>query len=344
MSLDRVDARDFLEALGIEIDSVSGDNLIFSCPWHHDTHPSARMNFKTTAWLCSAGCGKGNAIHFLAMLRQMTFDEARDHIYARYGIGPGAPIDNLEAEVRRNLDPHLEQEQERVLPDESWVEYLSIDWEDREHPAAAYMLGRGFLPETLQRWQLGYDELSRRVSIPVRDVNGKLVGFKGRAIDPEQHQRYLILGDPLGAPRPRYGFHTHRKSEYVFALDRCIRSSSWTGVCAVVEGELNAIAMIERHRCFAVAVAGSEFSDRQRELIASHCRRAIVYLDDDLAGSRGTVKVAQALLPFLDVDVVVEAPGDAAELDSPTVASLIKNAQPAMELCVTGDLSLELAT
>lgn len=126
--LERVDVLDFLAALGVEVDSRSGENALFKCPWHNDRHPSARMNVNTTAWLCSAGCGKGNAIHFLAKLRQLEFDEARDHIYARYGIGPGAPIDDLEAEVRRNLSMDVKVQESRVPPDESWVDYLSIDW------------------------------------------------------------------------------------------------------------------------------------------------------------------------------------------------------------------------
>lgn len=346
---ERVDVTDFLTALGIEIDSYSGDNAIFLCPFHSERHPSARMNVKTTAWLCSVGCGKGNAVHFLSMVRQMPFEEARNHIYARYGIGPGAPIDDLEAEVRRNLNLSVKQEPERVLPDESWVEYLAIDWEvDREHPAVAYMLSRGFSPEVLTRWQIGYDELSKRVSIPVRDHYGKLVGFKGRSIDPDRHPRYSILGDPVGSPEARYGFHTYRKSEYVFGLDRCIGDPCWLRCCWVVEGELNVIAMRERFQEYAVAVAGSEFSDRQRELIASTCGVVKIYLDDDVykdgklrdinPGRRGTVKIAQALIPFINVYCVLGAPDDAAAIDEQDFSEL--KSQSALELIVDGDLEL----
>lgn len=350
--LERVDARDFLEALGIEVDSVSGDNLVFLCPFHHERHPSARMNFKTTAWLCSVGCGKGNAIHFLAQLRGMSFEEARDHIHARYGIGPGAPIDDLELEVRRNLSGAGEVDPARVLPDESWVSYLGIDWEvDREHPAALYMYERGFFASALERWQVGYDPLSRRVSIPVRDVDGQLVGFKGRALG-DVHPRYMILGDPVGHPS-RYGFHTYRKSEYVFGLDRCIQALAWQRSCWVVEGELNAIAMWERFGQCAVAVAGSEFSDRQRELIATHCDHVVIYFDDDVLdhdgklrdrnpGRLGAAKVASALIPSIDVDIVLGVPEDAAAIDRSSFEDLVP--VPAMQLGVRGELDLALTT
>lgn len=342
MSLDRVDVRDFLESLGVEIDSASGDNFNFLCPFHRERHPSASMNFKTTQWLCRVGCGKGNAIHFLAKLRGMDNAEARDHIYARYGIGPGAPIDDLESEVRRNLARGAEPIREpRVAPDESWVDCFSIDWEDRSHPAVSYMLGRGFSVDGLRRWQIGYDPLSERVTIPVRDVYGQLVGFKGRSISDDAWPRYKIIGDP--AKLWRYNFHTYSKSEHVFGLDRCVGDPIWQGCCYVVEGELNAIAMCERFNLHAIAVAGSEFSDRQRELIASRVGVVIIYFDQDLAGGRGVVKVASALMPFLaSVSVVLNPPDDAAAISEDDFHAL--RSERALDLAVAGDLQIVAST
>lgn len=340
MNLDRVDARDLLEALGIKITSVSGDNLVFACPWHFDRHPSARMNFKTTLWLCDVCHIKGNAIHFLSRLRSMSYEEALGHISMRYGIGPTAAIDDLEREVRRNLDHHVEAQQERVLPSEEELQSFFIPWEvAQQHPAYLYMVEqRGFSPAVLTSWEIGYDSYTNRITIPVRDAAGQLVGFKARALDPDKHPRYLILGTPLGG-RGRFNFHTYAKSEHVFGLHRCQSRS-----LVVVEGELNAIAMHERHGCEAVAVAGSEFSDRQRELIARACDHVIVYLDDDLAGRRGTIKVAQSLMPFVQVDVVLSAPGDAAELGPYDVRELLSHAESALTLAVRRDLDLVVST
>lgn len=364
MNLDRVDVRDFLEALGIKIDSASGDNLLFRCPWHNDRHPSARMNFKTTAWLCSAGCGKGNAITFLSKLRDMPVDEARDHVYARYGIGPGAPIDDLESEVLRNLARGVEVQPERVPPSEEWVDHFRFRWEAAEGPAYDYMVTqRGFTVEELIYWQVGYDALYHRVTIPVRAVDGRLVGFKGRTIV-DAEPRYLVMGTPLGHAG-RYPFHTYAKSDHVFGLDR------WRGgdMLYIVEGELNAIALW-RHGYPAVAVAGSEFSDRQRELIASRADHVTIYFDDDgwrctaerhyrgaepgdcpkcgaqtyNPGQRGTAKVASALIPFVSVDVVLNAPSDAADIGAYDLRELLSHTTPALELGIHGKLDLVTIT
>lgn len=367
MSLDRVDVRDFLEALGIKVESVSGENLTFLCPWHHERHPSARMNFKTTAWLCSVGCGQGNAITFLSKLRNMTVEEARNHIYARYGIGPGAPIDDLESEVLRNLARRVEVEPERVAPSEEWIEEFRFRWEAAwGHPAHEYMVEqRGFTVEELIYWEIGYDDFSHRVTIPVRDIHGTLVGFKGRAISPDSQPRYLILGTPLNSSG-RFPFHTYAKSEHVFGLDRW-RSQDST--LYIVEGELNVVALW-RHGFPAVAVAGAEFSDRQRELIATHTDHVTIYFDDDgwrctrerhyrgvdpgpcqvcgaetyNPGQRGTSKVASAMMSFVGVDVILNAPGDAAELGAHVVRELATHVVPALELGIQGKLTLAPTT
>jgi DNA primase len=350
--LDRIDVADFLAALGVNVEARSGDNLLFKCPWHSDTHPSARMNIKTTAWLCSVGCGKGNAVNFLAMLKGMEFADAEDHIALRYGIGPGAAIDDLELEVRRNLGLLDEPQMQRVPPDEAWVDYLAIDWEVAGgHPAATYMADRGFDADVLRRWQIGFDTIGQRVTIPVRDRHGVLVGFKGRAIDPAAHVRYLVLGDN-NPEYVRYGFHTYRKSEHVFGLDRI---PDHVREIYVVEGELNTIAMMEYHEQWTVGIAGVEFSETQRELIASRFDRAVVMLDDDElkvlanpekinAGRRGAAKVVSKLLPFMDVEVVLHAYDDPVDYIGRDMSALLTSARPGLELGVRGELDLVLQT
>ena len=170
-----------------------------------------------------------------------------------------------------------------------------------------YMIGRGFDPVTLQRWGIGWDTMSDRVTIPIHDHSGRLVGIKGRAWKEHHSPRYIILGDALGA-HPRYGFHTYMKSRHVFGAHRAKENSCVT----VCEGELNAVAL-DQMGVDAVAVAGAEFSDAQRDLIVSHFFEAIVYFDDDPAGHAGAAKVASELHPYMPVSVVEAARGDAAD-------------------------------
>ncbi len=341
MDLSRVDVLDFLQALGVRVESRSGDNALFLCPFHTERHPSARMSVKTTQWLCSVGCGKGNAISFLAMLRDMDFEDAKIHIANRYGIGPTAPIDDLESEVRRNLLNDGEEDIARVPPDERWIETFAINWEaDPEHRAVQYMINRrGFDPRVLAEWEVGFDDISGRVTIPVRDVEGRFVGFKARALEDDTHPRYLILGSAPGYPS-RYDFHTYRKSEHVYGLYRVVRGRH----AVIVEGELNVVAMWQRGFDAAVAVAGSEFSETQRRLIVERCGSATIFFDGDEAGIKGASKVAAMLQEYIPVVAVMGVQHDAAELEQDEIREALLGAQPALALMARGDLPVVSST
>lgn len=343
-----VNVEDLLPALGIDIAYVSHNNAGFKCPFHNDHTPSARMSVDTTAWLCN-GCGeKGkNAVSFLAKFRQINMTEAKRIIEERYGGSLSAPIDDLETEVRRNLEKGESEPETRLRPEEHWVKdffdaaYSPHVWPDGEVPGVAgsrvYMEGRGFLIDVLGRWQIGYDWFSDRVAIPVRDHEGVLVGFKGRAWKQGHEPKYLVLGDGPNRPE-RYGFQTYRKSEYVFGLHRC---EPYPDRMIIVEGELNVLAMDQKGWNNAVAVAGAEFSARQAQLIIDRADgEVIVFFDDNDAGRSGTVKVVEALQPHMPVRAVLGAPGDAAELDEHTIEQLLQDARPAIELQVRGQLQI----
>jgi hypothetical protein len=326
------------------------------------------MHKDTTQWLCSSGCGKGNAIHFLSMLREMSYADAEAHIANRYGIGPATTIDgDLEAEVRRNILGVVEQEPQRVLPSESWIAKLHYDWEVGGRARDYMVVVRGFDPSVLTDFEVGYDERTDRITIPVRDVEDCLVGFKARAIDVDAHPRYLILGNALGQGG-FYDFDTYRKSEVVFGLNLVPFGSS----VVVMEGELNVIACAQKtpYLC-AVGVAGSEFSESQRRLITERCSDAVVIFDDDgwkcrcrllegrehagkqcqecgtevmNPGVKGASKVVSALMQSMPVRVAFSQYGDPAEMTAQEISELVISADPALLALTRGDLPVLAST
>lgn len=195
-----VDVEDMLDALEISY-SVSHNNATFLCPFHKEYKPSARMSTETTAWLCN-GCGeKGkNAISFFAKIRNINMSEAKRTLEERYGGSLTVAIDDLESEVARNLAGREGAKEERVVPGEEWVgRFHAALFADSVWPegvpenvlhARAYILDRGFSMATLESWSIGYDWFSNRLTIPVRDADGVLVGFKGRSWEPERHPKY----------------------------------------------------------------------------------------------------------------------------------------------------------
>jgi DNA primase len=322
-----VNVIDFLETLDIaNISQITADEVEFSCPFpdhtHGDEKPSAHMNDgskdsdRTTAWRCF-GCGRnGNAVTFLAEHDNITKQEAKALLKAHYARGYIAPkygSITKEFEMRRRTVtpvtelPRLGIEELRKF-DVDWSYYAE---EHRDQPDVAYMLDRGFTPATLEDWGIGFDYDSQRITIPVCDADGNLVGFKGRAWRKKAHPKYLVLGDKEGR-KERYGFPTFDKSRVVFGLDRCAHSDSQTLV--LVEGEIDVMSL-EVMGVPAICCGGSSMSAVQARLIRQYCDEIVLFFDSDKAGRNAVYGVdkqdgehkpgiLELLEPFIRVRVV----------------------------------------
>jgi DNA primase len=335
--LSYIDARDLLISIGCQNVTESGGEISFSCPsdahQFGDRNPSARMNARTTAFICH-NCGwKGNAITFLSKHKTLPETVARRLLEERYGGGGiNAPVGGLEQMVKGIQNPVVIDEPERVPPDESWLNIFNINWEigsTRTSPIFEYMIDeRKFDRQILKEWEIGYDDQSKRITIPIRDHKGNLIGFKGRLWDSNDiGPKYMILGGD------KYGFQPYHKSHYVFGMHKVCNLNT----VVIVEGELNAIAM-DQHGYEAIGIAGSEFSGIQCGLITPRFKEAILFLDNDKAGEKGTKKVVEMLSPYMHIKVVQNAPGDAADLDIDTVRELISNAESVLLLQSQGKL------
>ena len=166
---------------------------------------------------------------------------------------------------------------------------------DAEHP---YLLGRGFTPETIRRFGLGFclrGLLKDRVAIPLHDVAGTLVGYAGRVVDDaaitEDNPRYRFPG-----ARERDGtVYEFRKTLFLYngfrlkaPVDDLIVVEGFTGVWWLHQNGLPTV----------VATMGVDCSEKQAELIVSLVKpkgRVWIAPDGDKAGERH----AQTLLSLI---------------------------------------------
>jgi DNA primase len=203
-------------------------------------------------------------------------------------------------------------------------------------PCLNYLHDRGFCDAAIQEWGLGYDPISDRIAIPVRDEEGTLVGFKGRAYRPEHKPKYLILGDRPKRQK-RYGFSTYEVGEIAFGLDRFIEEApTYNHHLIIVEGELDVISLWQSGIKNSIA-CGSNFSSTHRELITAWANSVTLFLDDDPAGNRASEKIAKELSPYMPVQIVGPHEGDAASLTAEQCCKLIREAETYDTIQITQD-------
>lgn len=332
LDFEKIKVEDFLLELGINNVSDQGSDIRFSCPFteghsNGDANPSAYMQKGSTIWNCF-GCSKsGNSVTFLADLENVSPLQAAMWIKERFNAGAHIPNQgNILETVKKQLNnkKKIETRQKFVLDEEemtrrkldwksmeAWMKYSAGNaYGDPKDESIYYILNRGFSWETLNEWDIGWDQITERISIPIRNESGELVGFKGRSHNEEP--RYIALGGI------EHGFEPYETSRVLFALDRVFKTKNNEAII-VREGELNTIAMHSHGFHNTVGISGKNLSDYQAELIKKYTNKVIFYFDDE----KDAIKAAKKLRRYIPTSIVPSSAKDPAELSRGEILSIL---------------------
>ena len=297
----RLDFAAVLEYYGVEVKRKGEQHMGFCpLPGHNGNRnsPSFSANLGKGIFQCF-GCGaKGNVLDFAALMEKSdpkdgaTLREIALKLQKQFcrtsKEKPGTPAAGKPAPPKP-----AEQKDERLV-----VVNPPLDFElkglDVEHP---YLLGRGFTPETIRHFSLGYcgrGLLKTRLAIPLHDASGKLVGYAGRVVDDS-----IITED-----NPRYRFPGKREKDgTVFEFRKTLflyngfRIKGPVADLIVVEG-FTGVWWLNQHGVSLVVGTMGDCSEQQAALIVSLVKPdGHVWLapDGDKAGDRH----AQTMLTFI---------------------------------------------
>lgn len=172
------------------------------------------------------------------------------------------------------------------LPESSLDPFKTITDE-----AWAWFEQRGLTVNTVKTWELGWHPKARRISIPVRDIKGRLVCVSGRAMDPENHPKFMHTK----------GF---RRDFYLFGENRC----QTIGVGYLVEGFFDAISLWQKGYRNALCFMGGSVSKFQVEKIVQLCSEVVIVPDGDKPGKEIADRVSAAMTPRLWKTRTIEVP------------------------------------
>lgn len=323
MDLGFVVVEDFLNELGMHNVRRDGVEWFFSCPFpghaHGDSNPSSSMQEGTTLVHCFS-CGfSGNAISFLAELEGISPLKARRFIRERFGDGFREPETTFWNEVESSLgsgEAPIKNIRRNIILDEHEADRRT-EWDDDE--GLDYFISRGFTLKTIREFKIGYDIISDRISIPIRDPHGNLIGFKGRAYKPDMMPRYKILGGV------EYGFEPYEANRALFNSDK-VHDNLPVIVC---EGELNALKIHQYGFHNAVGISGKILSSWQASLLTSMTSHVTLIFDEDYDALKAAEK-----LESINVRIVGAREKDPADMDADEVEWELQNAKSPLALAI----------
>ena len=319
--LDEIRSRvDIVEIVGQFVNlKRAGEHWKGLCPFHSEKTPSFTVNPKRGIFHCF-GCGVGgDAFGFLMRQDRLAFPEAVRALAQRSGV-----------ELPTQRTPEVEGKLEglrRVMALAAQF-YTEALWGSDGAKARSYVEGRGVDLEVARRFGLGYapegwnallshmarqgvtdselvaaglalprqnapgfyDRFRGRLLFPIRDLQGRVVAFGGRAMAGEEPK---YLNSPETA--------LYVKGQMLYALDVARDSMRQKNRAVVVEGYLDCMMAHQHGFTETVAALGTAFTPAQLGLLRRYANEVVSVFDADAAGQKATSRLEEMLTDVMDL-------------------------------------------
>ncbi len=304
----------------------AGRNYKGLCPFHSEKTPSFVVFPDSQSWHCFGACSVGGDIFNFVMRREnMDFSEALRLLSEKAGIEI-MPLDAQELRQRDELD------RLRALNAEAAQYYHHVLLESpRADAARRYMERRGVARETWGTFQLGYaiqdwhlveehlrrqgysaediltaglttegdrgnvyDRFRDRIMFPIRDIQGHVIGFGGRALGADTQPKYLNTPQtPL-----------FDKGSILYGINLTRNSIRESGTAVIVEGYMDVVVPYQSGVTNLVACMGTALTVEQLDTLKHVAQRLVLALDPDAAGLRAVERGVQTAQQTLERQVV----------------------------------------
>lgn len=278
----RLDLRQTVEQYGVVLKRAGGKSWVGCCPFHHEKTPSFHV-YDDGGWYCFGQCQMGGDVIKFIQLKE---GWAMPELLATLADHLGLDYQTAQSKTRSPLYGLLKEAQD-------WLaSHLPAS------PAEAYLHGRGFGPDTLARYGIGYgapgllkhlrdlgaeDELLQAAGLLNR-AGGFLL--QGRAIFPitdKQGRPIALAGRLLEGQGPKY---INTAASPIF--DKSASLFGWQGLDRraegywLVEGYLDAMRLYQVGLPCALATMGTALTQGHLSLLPD--KPLLLLMDSDAAG------------------------------------------------------------
>lgn len=201
----------------------------------------------------------------------------------------------------------------------------------------------GYDQKLLKALDIGFDRKQLRITFPIRDLYGTLVGISGRAVTPDAYPRYKVYKSedilPYAPDDPEVVARYRRydiKNHYHMWNMHNVYPEAFFGeldTLVVVEGYKACLWCIQNGISNCVAIQGSWLSKQQEALLRRLSATFVLLLDNNKAGRRGSYNTAARLQKYGRTVLVCSYPPEVDEhaqpddLDAETLLQTLDSAE-----------------
>lgn len=303
-----------------------GHSITACCPFHAEKSPSFHI-YPDQHYYCFGCKESGDAITFIRKTREMSFIESLRFLSAKYGIE--APELEESEGVKRRRGEQVTLSHMMIAAQDYFVSEMKTD---RGTEARRYLMERGFNEANIVKFGFGltpaegyglvrhlrslgfreddmlraslavlsaksgrpYDFFRDRITIPIRDAQGRVIAFGGRTTvqDPAKYKN--------SGATPLFD-----KSSVLFGLDQAREAIKDKRSAVIVEGYMDALCLWQEGIHEVVASMGTALTVRQLKHLWQQTKtpEVILLFDGDSAGQRATLAAIEVVLELPELRV-----------------------------------------
>ncbi len=288
------------------------------CPFHSEKDPSFTIYPDIQIFKCF-GCGEGGSVFtFIQKYYTMTYPEAIRHLGEKHGIeipetksDPGAFGRRERLFEVNEMAAGFFQNQLANLPDDSvaikhlydrrgLVEksiknfemgYAPDSWDKLKEELSKkkipekISLALGLLKSNDQGRK--YDGFRNRIMFTFRNAAGKVIGFSGRALDPDDKAKFMNSPDS----------EIFKKGSNFFGLNIAGREIAKKKRAIVSEGNFDLVLMHQYGFSETVALLGSALTNMHLRLLERYTTNIYLLFDGDEAGVKAMWRSVKLFFP-----------------------------------------------
>lgn len=308
----------------------SGATSVGNCPFHDEKTPSFRVFHNTQTYKCF-GCGKGGDVFkFVMEIKHLPFYEAIEFLADKFSI----PLEREnEKEISKEAKDNI-QEQYKIL---EWAaNKYEKNIEDSGTEAYKFLSSKGYDIERIKKWGIGvapedwkfitstiinrgkyengfatglintkngnsFDVLRNRITIPLHDVNGRIIGISGRRYLMEDEKQVKYIN-----PKETDLF---KKDRFWYGLWYAQKAIKLEEFAYIVEGYTDVHAMHDiGNMPNTIAACGTALTPSQVKLLKKYTSSVVLVYDNDNAGQNAALKNIDLFLEHNFKVQIVELP------------------------------------
>ena len=298
----------------------AGSNFKGLSPFSDERSPSFMVSPAKGIWKDFSSGKGGNSVSFVMEHEKFTYPEAIRYLAKKYNI-------EIEETEQTSEEKEIASEKESLfLVSEfaaSFFQEVLLNHEEGKAIGLTYFKERGFTPETIAKFRLGYspetwdaftkealgkgykldylektgltivgdnkqfDRFKGRVMFPIQSMSGRVLGFGGRILTNDK-KAAKYLNSPAS--------DLYDKSKVLYGIYHAKQSIAKLNNCFLVEGYTDVIQMHQAGIENVVASSGTALTPDQIRLINRLTKNITVLFDGDAAGLRASLRGIDLIL------------------------------------------------